>query len=105
MAHRLLSCSSIGMHLRDEFIRAEIRTGYMMIELAYTELGLGALDAAYVAIRNARTALASAKRFLPLATPRAKSSDELTKGIEILRRAVEQYESNLEVQTPQYLPL
>ena len=63
-----------------------------MLRLAYTEFGLGELEAANTAINNAKTALATARRFLPLARAPAKSFDELTNGIEGLQRAVEHYE-------------
>jgi hypothetical protein len=77
-----------------DFIRTELQVGTTMLNLAHTESALRDQQAAKKAITNARTALESAKRFLPTLKDVGKGTmGELRRGINELESAIRQYDN------------
>jgi hypothetical protein len=75
------------------FIRVELETGFTMLSLARTERKIPDPAGAEKAIVNARKALRSAKRFLPmLKNIDSGTMGELRRGINELEGAIHQYD-------------
>ena len=77
-----------------DFIRTELQVGTTMLNVAHTESALSDLVAAKKAITNARTALESAKRFLPTLKNVGKGTmGGLKRGINEIESAIRQYDN------------